>query len=275
VIDSLLELTKCFIVSTSNVAFKIVYPQAADPIVKYYYPSNDSGHPYYEVMDARITTIPNHIEVFGGYDDETGLSEYVGDWFNSADFSTPPTRTGTPPAFTPAAILAAYDGTHMPVTRSLWEKSFASDAECDARALMEGNKLINETVGGRIITPMDASIQLGDNIQAYGTTGNAMQRVSGITRSFYSGVNPVYQSIFTIGGNSNYYTPIIGDRNPSGYMEKDNNPYSGTNYETWLTNNNLESILKVFGRFPSHEDWVQWKKKGGVDILGMGVKLND
>ena len=269
VIDSLLELTKCFIISTSNVAFKIIYPQAADSIVKYYYSSIDSGHPYYEVMDARITTIPNHIEVFGGYSDLTGLPEYVGDWFNSADFSVPPTRP-----FTPASILAAYDGKHMPVTRSLWEKSFTSDADCNARALMEGNKLIAETLGGRIITPMDASIQLGDNIRAYGTTGNSMQRVSGITRSFYSGVNPVYQSVFTIGGNSNFYTPIVGERNPSGYMKEDNNAYSGTNYETWLLNNKLDSILKVFGKFPSHEDWIKWKKKGGVDILGTGPAIN-
>jgi hypothetical protein len=258
VINSLLELTKCYIVSTSNVNFKIIYPQAGDAVVKTYYASEASGHPYYECMDARLTSVPNHIEVYGGYSDLTGLPTTVGDWFNPSDFSTPPTRP-----FTPASIEAAYDGKHMPVTRSIWEKSYTLEADCNTRAEMEGKKLLAQILGGRIITPMDASIVLGDNIRCDGTTGNSLQRVSGITRTFYSGYGgkPIYQSIFNIGGNSLFYNPIMENRYIKSYTNDSNNIYSALNFEVWLSSNKQEDIIKAFGHFPTYNEWVKLMKK--------------
>jgi len=159
VINSLLELTSCTMVTRYANNFKILYPLAADTADKTYYTSLADGHPFYEAMDRKINMTPNHIEIHGGAD-----AEYVGDWFDSDHYSTPPTRP-----FTPADINTAYDGAFMPVTYSMWEYGLESDGQCESRAEAEGKKLKEQILGSRVIIPMDASIELYDKIMVNNT----------------------------------------------------------------------------------------------------------
>jgi len=158
---SLLELTNCIIIPRAGLAFKIIYPQASDTVDETYYDNATSVHPFYEVENRRTNLPANHIEVFGT-DPETG----VGDWFDSDHYTTAPTRP-----FTPAEIEDAYTGSFMPITRSISEDGLDTEAEADARASALGWQLKDQTLGTRVIVPMDARVELYDKVQVKDNRG--------------------------------------------------------------------------------------------------------
>jgi hypothetical protein len=160
VISSLLEMTNCVMIASSTLVFKIIYPQTDDEVQKTYHVSPVDGHPFYQVRDSVLNAIPNHVEVFGGEDENTGLPTYVGDWFDPDVFPTPPSRP-----FTPADIKNAYTGQFTPVTHSLWETSYDTDQRCIDRAEVEGKKIIDSKEGSIIVIPMDAGVELYDRIE--------------------------------------------------------------------------------------------------------------
>ena len=169
VITSLLEITKCTIVPLPNLAFKIMYPQTSDVADETYYTLSSDGIPFYEAIDRKLNMLPNHVEVYGGMiTDETlttfGEPEFVGDWFDSDHYSTPPTRP-----FTPAEIETAYDGGFMPVTYTIWEQGLASDSACDDRAEQYGMQYKHEKSSSRIVLPMDTSVELYDKVKIENT----------------------------------------------------------------------------------------------------------
>ncbi len=166
VIMSLLELTKTTIIPRAGLAFKIIYPQAADSADETYYSSDASGHPFYEVMNRRLNMTPNYIEIFGGQDESTGLPTVVGYWFDPDHFNVAPTMPSVPSASpTPTAIEAHYTGDFMPVRASSWEIGLNTAAECNDRAEFFGRRLKEQIVGTRVIIPMDARVELYDRVQ--------------------------------------------------------------------------------------------------------------
>jgi hypothetical protein len=102
-----------------------------------------------------------------------------------------------------------------------------------------------------------------------------LTRVSGITRIFYSGFggSPVYQTILALGGMSNTYVSPMSDRETQsalGTREDINGQgYTQLDFASWMQRNNFAAIMKLFGHFPTYKEWVEWRKKGGADILGL------
>jgi len=161
VIRRLLELTKCILVPRAELAFRIMYPQASDTADVTYHSSNADGHPFYEVENRRLSMIPNHIEIYGGVNPDTGLPLYEGHWFDTDHFST----------WVSPAETATYDGPFMEVKASgsedneLWETGLQSDAECVVRAAQLGWQLKDQMLGARVIVPMDARVEPYDRIE--------------------------------------------------------------------------------------------------------------
>ncbi len=95
-------------------------------------------------------------------------------------------------------------------------------------------------------------------------------RVSGIKRTFFAGIDgkAVYQTQLTLGGISTAYISPISPREVPSVVTPTPLPsgqeFSQAAYETWLINNDIADIMRVFGHFPSYQDWVQRKQGGGL-----------
>ncbi|KKL86555.1 hypothetical protein LCGC14_1943560 [marine sediment metagenome] len=176
-INKLLALTNCRLRTQPSLTFKIIYPQDSDSVDETYYSDMAVGHPFYEVNHSRIeerssgTPLPNHIQIWGGEDEMTGLPLYSGNWFDSDHYSTEPT------SFDSAAIEAAYTGAFMPVTFEgdeltvIWERGFVSNAQCAALAASLGIQMRANALGTRVIIPMDARVELFDRVKTVDTRG--------------------------------------------------------------------------------------------------------
>ena len=156
VIKALLQLTKCTMITRADLAFKIIYPQEGDSVNETYHSSLSAGHPFYEAEDRRLNMTPNHFEVIGYWD---GVTEIIGDWFDSDHYTTAPTRP-----FNSDQIEDYYTGPFMPVTESIYEEGLNTNTECTARAEYLGWHTKDKITGTRVIIPMDASVELGDRI---------------------------------------------------------------------------------------------------------------
>ncbi len=176
-ISKLMSRTDCYLRTEPGLTFKVIYPQESDGIDETYYSDSALGHPFYEINHGRIgersagTPLPNHIQIFGGEHDITGLPLYEGHWFDPDHYTTPPTT------FTPAAIEAAYTGDFMPVTfegneeDETWDKTLTSNAQCVNTATTLGLKMKAITLGTRLLIPMDASLELYDRVSVEDTRG--------------------------------------------------------------------------------------------------------
>jgi len=164
VINGLLELTGCAIIPRAGLAFKIIYPEKGDAYDKIYYSRVADGHPFYEAEHRRLNGLTNHVEVYG-YDPDTD-NIIVGDWFDSDHYATAPIRP-----FTPADIQTAYTGTYMPVTESTYEEGLDSVLKCIARAAFYAWQIKDSVLGSRILIPMDASVELCDNVATHDYRG--------------------------------------------------------------------------------------------------------
>ncbi len=159
-IRSLLELTNCILVPRAGLAFRIIFPQSSDTADETYYSSVADGHPFYEVENRRLNMIPNHIEVFGGEDEATGLPTVSGHWFDTDHFS----------GWTSPETTATYDGPFMEVKASgstdniLWEIGLDTAAKYRVKAAELGWQLKDQILGTRVIIPMDARVELYDRV---------------------------------------------------------------------------------------------------------------
>uniref|UniRef100_A0A6M3L7C4 Uncharacterized protein n=1 Tax=viral metagenome TaxID=1070528 RepID=A0A6M3L7C4_9ZZZZ len=169
-INKLLKLTKCRLRTKASLTFEVIYPQEDDAVNEAYYDSASSGHPFYEVNHGRVgersegTPLPNHIQIWGGENEVTGLPLYEGHWFDSDHFDTAPT------SYTSAAIQAAYTGDFMPVTfegdegNPTWDINITSNQQCEDRAESLGLQMKEQSKATRLLVPMDASVELYDRI---------------------------------------------------------------------------------------------------------------
>ena len=104
-------------------------------------------------------------------------------------------------------------------------------------------------------------------------------RVSGIKRSFWAGLGgqSLYQAELALGGMSITYVSPISSREPPSAVTPEPTPsgpgYSQEDYETWLRKNDVMAMLKIFGHIPSYAEWVKWRQKGGLAVLGLGPLL--
>jgi len=160
VIRRLLELTKCMLIPKAGLAFKIIYPQSGDTADETYYSSVAAGHPFYEVEHRNLNMVPNHIEILGGWDDETGKPTAKGHWFDTDHYS----------GWVSPAETATYDGPFMPITSSgstdnpTWELGLNTNEKCINRAAALGWQLKDQMFGQRVIIPMDARVELYDRV---------------------------------------------------------------------------------------------------------------
>ena len=169
-INKLLALTNCRLRTKPSLTFKVIYPQDSDTADETYYSSASSGHPFYEVNHGRIgersagTPLPNHIQIWGGEDEVTGLPLYSGNWFDPDHYTTPPAT------FDSAAIEAAYTGNFMPVTfegdefNPTWDVNLPSNDECKELAESLGLQMTANSLSTRVIIPMDARVELYDRV---------------------------------------------------------------------------------------------------------------
>jgi len=100
---------------------------------------------------------------------------------------------------------------------------------------------------------------------------NPLLRVSGIVRTFWSGLGGkgVYQTVLTLGGISTTYVSPISDREPPSAVTPTPLPsgpgYQEADYKRWLTSFYMEQMLT--GSFSmvapmSYPQWVRWKAGG-------------
>jgi len=206
-IRRLCGLTNCFPRATFGRSFKIIYPQSSDAVDKTYYSSQSNGHPFYEVEHRQLNMTPNHIEIFGGLDTsvEPPIPTVVGHWYDTEHYtivtagsfvvgniyfiltvgSTDFTLIGASAntigiQFTATDVgvgdgtAQEYSGPFMPVTGvpsggSNWFQGNTTSGECDDQAAAYGLQLKEQSMGMRIVIPMDAAPELYDNIQVQDT----------------------------------------------------------------------------------------------------------
>jgi len=96
---------------------------------------------------------------------------------------------------------------------------------------------------------------------------NPLLRASGVERTFWAGVGgqSVYQTVLTMGGISTTYVSPLGPREPASVITPTPLPsgpgYQVADYEAWLVRTDLNTILKIFGRFPTYQDWLSRVKE--------------
>jgi len=96
---------------------------------------------------------------------------------------------------------------------------------------------------------------------------NPLLRASGIIRTFWAGIGgqSVYQTIITMGGIGTTYVSPISSREPpsavtptppsgAGYLRED--------YLLWIKQTDWVVIIRMFGHFPSYEEWLEWRQRG-------------
>ena len=93
---------------------------------------------------------------------------------------------------------------------------------------------------------------------------NPLLRASGIKRTFWAGIGgqAVYQVELALGGLSTTYVSPIGEREPPSAVKPTPLPsgfgYQYRDYQAWLRATDPATIVKLFGKMPSYEEWVRW-----------------
>lgn len=98
---------------------------------------------------------------------------------------------------------------------------------------------------------------------------NPLARASGIKRTFWAGLGgqSVYQVELALGGMSTTYVSPIGSREPTSAVTPTPPPsglgYQQSDYNSWINfymTNDIQYILKIFGKVPSYDEWLKWKQ---------------
>ena len=95
-----------------------------------------------------------------------------------------------------------------------------------------------------------------------------LRRVSGIRRTFWAGIGgqSVYQATLYLGGISTTYVSPISDRVPPSAVTPTPVPsgagYQQADYKAWLKKMDIDITLRIFGHFPTYQEWAQWTRYG-------------
>ena len=118
----------------------------------------------------------------------------------------------------------------------------------------------------------------GDNLEftsgipdipgTYIESADALNRVSGIRRTFWAGTGgqSVYQTVLSLGGMSTTYVSPISDRLPPSAVTPEELPagagYQQSDYLAWLKQVDIGIVFKLFGHFPTYTEWLVKAKEG-------------
>lgn len=143
----LIWMTKGYLRPKKSKTFQFVFPQDGDSVTKTYY--SDQDHWFIEYVEKTILLIPNSIIVLSNQDPN-------GQWGTEAF----PLIVGTA---SDATQIAKYDGGNE-VQQVFFAGSIQSQANSDLRAEAILTRMKAEILGGRLIIPFDAQLELYDKV---------------------------------------------------------------------------------------------------------------
>jgi hypothetical protein len=106
----------------------------------------------------------------------------------------------------------------------------------------------------------DAEPQLTLTYNSSVKFNNPILRVSGITRTFFSGLGgtATYQNTLVRGGSTNTIVSPISPREIPSLIPKDiDSTYTLVAFSQWLIRNPVNA-KKMFGHIPTYQEWVDW-----------------
>jgi len=142
----LLWMTNTYLRPRPTNAFTVIYPQTADAVDKAYY--SNKAHWFKEYAEKTILLIPNSIVVLCNQDPVTG------EW----DTTAYPLITGTA---SDATQIAKYTEIIQPFIAG----NIRNQVDADGRAAAILTRMKAEILGGKLIVPHDAQIELYDKVQ--------------------------------------------------------------------------------------------------------------
>lgn len=176
-IMQLLSMTGCHLRAKAGLAFQIIYPQSSDAVSEEYYSTQSGSNDfYYEADIAELMMAGQESQVAGQAVQAGNHIELIG----SDTFSGPPSTSVIghwydPDHYSGASVTdhpQTYDGTFMPVLYSEHDDSLTTVAACQNRAKALGERLKELLVGGRLIIPVDARVEVLDRVQVNDMRGH-------------------------------------------------------------------------------------------------------
>ncbi len=143
--------TKGYLRARSGLAFKFIYPQTSDAVLRTFY---SNQQPYFlEYMERKKLLIPNHIYVLWGYDKDAKTWACTATTLGEASDATQIAKYGDV-----SIIIRAED--------------LPSQALANTRATVLLARAKQELLGGHLILPRhDCSLELYDNVQVQDKRG--------------------------------------------------------------------------------------------------------
>ncbi len=141
----LIWMTKCYLRAVESKTFELVYPITGDSADETYYSSQ--AHWFTEYVEKTILLIPNSIVVLCNQDPTTG------EW----DTTAYPLIVGT-------ASDAGQITKYTEIVEVFMAGSITTQANADLRAAAILTKLKSEILGGRLVIPHDAQVELYDKV---------------------------------------------------------------------------------------------------------------
>jgi len=143
----LINITKCYLRSKTQLAFKVMYPQTSDSVVKTFY--SDMQPIFTEYLERRKLLIPNRILVQW---DGTGEE----DWRLWACWTTPPTLG--------EALDQGEIDAYKKITSMETAGELTTQAKANARAAALLTRRKAELLSGHLVVRHDCSLELYDRI---------------------------------------------------------------------------------------------------------------
>ena len=147
----LMWMTKCYLRAKNGKAWDVVYPVTGDTADETYY--SNQAHWFIEYVEKTILLIPNSIVVLCNQDP-------TGEW----DTEAYPLITGTAED---ATQIAKYAELVQPFIAG----NIRSQVDADNRAVAILSKFKSEILGGRLVVPHDAQVELYDKVVIYDGRG--------------------------------------------------------------------------------------------------------
>ena len=146
-INTLMEMTKCYLRAQAGLAFKVIYPRTDDANNEEYY--SYQAHFFYEYTEKVNLLIPNRVIVFAYFGEGIPLSDLITATVND---TTQQARYMLVTGLYQAALI-----TNL------------TDALNRADAIL--TRLKAEMLSGRLIIPHDSRVELYDKVRVYDTRG--------------------------------------------------------------------------------------------------------
>lgn len=140
----LIWMTKEFLRPRTSKTFQCVYPQTTDAVDETYY--SDKAHWFTDYVEKSILLIPNSIVVLCNQDPS-------GEW-----------NTDAYPLIVGTASDAAQIAKYAEIIQVFVAGSITTQADADLRAAAILSKLKSEILGGKLVIPHDARVELYDKV---------------------------------------------------------------------------------------------------------------